>query len=235
MDAEAPTTVQETRATPEPEPAPAQEPAPAPGCSRCGAPLRPEQEWCLNCGAPTATRVASPAGWKVPVAIVASVLTLALAGLVVAFLAVSDDPDELGRLAQQTPTATPAPAPPPPAASPAPPAATPTPSPAAGATPTATPAAPGGATTGGWPAGEDAFTIVLASTRDRAEAERRAKRASDAGTPAGVLDSDDFKSLRAGYFVVFSGQYETSKEAEQALEGLTADAKDPYVRRITPR
>lgn len=197
--------------------------APAP-CARCGTPLRAEQEWCLNCGAPTATRVAAPSGWKVPVAIVATVLTIAIAGLVIAFLAVSDDND-LGRLAQSATPAQPTPAPPPPPPPPPPPAASPAP----------TPDAPATDAPAEWPAGKDAFTIVLASTRGRADADRRAKEATRVGTPAGVLDSDDFKSLRPGYYVVFSGQYETSKEAQRALEGLTADAQDPYVRRVTPR
>ena len=59
----------------------------------------------------------------------------------------------------------------------------------------------------------------------------------DAGTEAGVLDSDDFSSLRGGYWVVFSGQYGSSASAEAALAALPAadDADDPYVKQVIPR
>jgi len=245
-------------AAPDEAPTTVQEPVAAPGaaCARCGAPLRPEQEWCLNCGAAAGTRIAAPSGWKVPVAIVASVLTLALAALVVAFLAVSDDDDALGTLAQTKTQAAPAaPAPAPPAPTPAPPAPSPAPGAEATPTPTIPPAATGGeqpgadeptgadggaATSaaggdvGSWPAGKRGFTVVLASPTSRAAAEKRAEAEAAKGTEVGVLDSDDFSSLRGGYFVVFSGVYDTENAAEAALEGL-GDADGAYIRRVTPR
>ena len=238
-------------------------PAPAPdACPRCGAGLRPDQEWCLNCGAAARTRVAGPSGWRAPVAIVGAVLAVALAGLVVAFLAVSDDSDELTRIAQQTTAqATPAPAPatPPPAVTPAPtpPAATspvPTVTPAPGEDgqdpnalppasgtdedPDATPGAgdPGGTgSVGSWPEGEDAFTVVLLSSPSRSTARKRAQELASGGTEVGLLDSDDYKSLRGGYWVVFSGQYDSRDAAESAAEGLESEAPGAYVRKVTPR
>jgi septal ring-binding cell division protein DamX len=50
-----------------------------------------------------------------------------------------------------------------------------------------------------------------------------------------VLESGDFKSLRSGYFVVFSGQYDSRAAAERALSSLEAQAPQAYVRRVTPR
>lgn len=218
--------------------------APVTACPRCGTLLRPEQDWCLNCGAAATTRVASPSGWRTPVAIVAAVLALALAGLVVAFLAVSDDSDELTRIAQGTTQAVPGATP----VAPAPvPSATPVPTVTPGATTTPDPSATPGATadpapsdegTGGsvgtWPAGRSGWTVVLLSSRDRARADARAQELVDAGTEAGVLDSDDFSSLRGGYHVVFSGRYGSSSSAEAALAALP-DADGAYVRRVIPR
>ena len=72
---------------------------------------------------------------------------------------------------------------------------------------------------------------MLASTPSRAEAERKARAAGT--TAAGVLHSDDFASLRKGYWVVFSGQYDSQSAASDALDGI--DAKDAYIRRIVPK
>ena len=254
-----------------PAPSEAAEPAVAapPPCPRCGTPLREDQDWCLNCGAAATTRVAPPAGWRAPLAIVAAVLALAFAGLVVAFLAVSNDSDELTRLGAKATTNQAVPA----APTPAPPAAASgTVCPAAGGVgvgvaagddalpgldslPEATGGSQeddegsgsgsgsmsGGTGTGGssqvgtWPSGRSAFTVVLLSSPTRAGANRRARTLSGSGTDVGVLDSDDFSSLNGGYFVVFSGQYDTRDAAEDALTGLSADAPGAYVRRVTPR
>lgn len=287
-DRETPTLFADPAAAP-PEPAELTEPvaaeappvveAPMP-CPRCGAPLRADQEWCLNCGAAARTQIAAPSGWRAPVAIVAAVLTVALAGLVVAFLAISDDSDELTKIAQnQTQTqALPGQPQQPPATAPAPtaaPATTAAPDPAASATPVPTitpapdepgastdtpvpdPADPGAspqpgdpnATTspspgigtgttaaiGKWPAGKDAFTVVLLSSPTRSGARKRAKQLAAGGTEVGILHSDDFSSLRSGYWVVFSGQYDTRDAAESAVSGLKGESPSAYVRKVTPR
>ena len=57
---------------------------------------------------------------------------------------------------------------------------------------------------------------MLASTTSRSEAEKKARAAS--GGEVGVLQSDDFSSLRKGYWVVFSGQYDSRSAAESAAE-----------------
>lgn len=223
-------------------PAPSAAPAEA-ACPRCGAALRPEQDWCLNCGTAVTTRVAGASGWRAPVAIVAGVLALALAGLVAAFVAVSEEPQRISRAPATNADQIGAPA-----ATPTPAAPTPEPDPIS---PDTIPPATGGdqspatdeppassspsSTVGSWPAGESAWTVVLHSSRRRAGATARAERLSQGGTDVGILDSDDYKSLRSGYFVVFSGQYDTQRAAENALENLRSDAPQAYVRRVTPR
>jgi len=40
-------------------------------CPLCGAPLHPEQAWCLSCGAAARTRLAAAPGWRGPIGAVA--------------------------------------------------------------------------------------------------------------------------------------------------------------------
>lgn len=192
------------------------EPATERACPRCGAPLAPDQEWCLSCGTAVGTRLAATPAWRAPVAIVAALLALLAAALLLALVELSGDPQPVAK----APRATPAPAPAP--AAPAP-SATPTPAPTA-ASPPGTPAA--------WPKGRSAWTVVLAATRSEAQAQRRARRLGASGAPVGVLSSSDYSSLSKGFWVVFSGQYGSREEAAQAAEGF---GKDAYPRRVVPR
>lgn len=90
-----------------------------------------------------------------------------------------------------------------------------------------------------WPSRDRGYTIVLASIpkeRGRNTADRRANEAIDRGlSEVGVLDSSLYSSLRAGYYVVFTGIYDTVKEAENGLSGARA-ANYPlaYVREVRP-
>jgi hypothetical protein len=74
---------------------------------------------------------------------------------------------------------------------------------------------------------------VLASTTSESSAEDRAESfTSDGISGVGVLRSDDFSSLKPGFWVVFAGEYDTQEQARDALDGI--DASDAYVRRIEP-
>jgi septal ring-binding cell division protein DamX len=203
------------------------EPRPERRCRRCGSALGPAQEWCLACGAAVTTTVAPPRGWRAPIALAGALAVLALAAIVLAIVALARGPEQV---AQVQPTATPAPT----ASAVAPPGATVTPapsaSPSASASPTATP------TTGAfaqWPAGRSAWTVVLESNRSRAGAERVARDLQAQGAAVGLLDSDDHGSLRAGYWVVFSGQYPSRQAAEDALPTLPGKSAGAYVRRVS--
>lgn len=221
--------------------APVQETTEPRTCPRCGAPLQPGQDWCLECGEAVSTRIARAPSWKLPAAIVATVLVLGAAVLALAFLELSDDADQAA--AEPTPTPVAAATPPPtptPEASPTPiaegeePPAEPTPAPSTEPAESPTPAPPAGEVAA-WPAGEEAWTVVLLSSTGKAEADDRAKEISEGGTPAGVLRSDDYGSLRPGYWVVFSGQYESQEEAQTAAEGMGAQAAGAYARFVDPR
>jgi hypothetical protein len=74
----------------EPHRVPGPEPVPL-RCPRCGAGVAPEQDWCLECGAPARTRLAPTPNWKAPIALVAVVLLLAGAALAFAFTSLTAD------------------------------------------------------------------------------------------------------------------------------------------------
>ena len=70
---------------------------------------------------------------------------------------------------------------------------------------------------------------MIASTSSRAEAEKKARAA---GGDAGVLHSDDYSSLRKGYWVVFAGQYDVAEGRPERGRGQGGGA---YARRVVPR
>jgi hypothetical protein len=74
------------------------------------------------------------------------------------------------------------------------------------------------------------------ATNGRAGAAAEAKQALRLGMKqVGVLDSARFSSLHPGYFVVFSGIYDTEAEAQShVIEAHRHGYRGPYPRRITP-
>jgi hypothetical protein len=208
------------------------DPATAPethACPNCGAPADRRQLMCLECGSRLALDYQRAPSWRLPAAIVGVVVLLAGIGVAVALAAVTNN---AGKTTAAAPAVA-APAPNSPAdtppttsqAAPAPQPTTTTPAPAAGGTPatgtgtTATPAPAPAAT--GWPPGKSAFTVILASMPTKADADTKLQAAKAAGiASAAILHSDDFPTLRAGYWVVFDGQYDT---IDQATTQATAD------------
>jgi hypothetical protein len=67
--------------------------------------------------------------------------------------------------------------------------------------------------TSDWQSGTTAFTVIISSVTDLAEAQATAETARGQGESAGVLDSDDHPGLTPGYYVVFSGTFDTRAEA----------------------
>jgi len=226
--------------TPTETPPPVVEEAPAPRqCPRCGAAMTEEQEWCLRCGAAVGTRIAAAQGWRVPFLITGLLVILAAIAVAIAIIQLADDTDQVAGTATPTPTpsavATPAPTPTPtltpdPAITPTPtPTATPTPTPSATSTPDSS---SGAGTVAEWPAGQNGWTVVLASKNSEDAARDSAESFSAEGIPdVGILDSDDFSSLEGGFWVVYSGEFDAQSEATDALDDI--DAPDAYIRRIT--
>ena len=198
-------------------------------CAVCRAPLAADQRYCLNCGTrraearlpflelldpgrdvvverPPAPPPPSPpprrAAWALAAGTAGAAL-LAL-GLAAGMLVSGDDP-------------------------PAPVAAKP---PVVNIT-NAVPAAPAATAapvsfTSDWPAGQEAWTVQLQSLPKGATTPDAVRAAKDAATTAGApdvgaLDSDAFDGLDAGAYMVYSGVFDTRKEARRALADLKQD------------
>jgi septal ring-binding cell division protein DamX len=129
------------------------------------------------------------------------------------------------------------------------PNATPTVSPDPNASPTASPtetASPeptatedpntgtgSGSTFPAWTGNDGDYTIIIESSTSQSGADKVAQQAQDKSlSDVGILQSDDYSSLNAGYYVVFTGVYTSKSDAEAALSGVRSSFKDAYVRQI---
>ena len=193
-------------------------------CPRCGSTLTTQQEWCLQCGADVSSTIAPPPSWRGPIALVGGLLLIALIALVLALVELAGDPEQVAQ--QPAATATPSVAP----------TTTAVPTPGVTTIPPATDDGGANATPeiADWPAGKDAWTVVLESSSTREAAEARANELAQQGIPVGILDSDEYGSLEPGKFVVFSGQYDSQRAADQALQDLSGQVEGAYVRRVSP-
>jgi hypothetical protein len=214
------------------------------------SPAAPGQEYCLECGGRLAYSSSGPverasarvaqrhpwaAGWVVP----------SLLGLVIAVLgtgaaiAISGDGEEAGAVSTATggsltvtdsvSTLT--------APEPTEPARTTT-APATTAPATTAPKPPANPPTVTWPRGQRGWTIVLLSlpqANGRAAAAAKAAEARRGGLRrVGVLDSSNYASLHPGYYVVFTGVFESEPEVASALQRAKAVVPGAYPREIIP-
>jgi hypothetical protein len=214
-------------------------------CARCGTATEPHQEYCLECGLRLRTPGLVPAlseGWRRRVPwYPGDWIWPSLAALVVAAIAASaaivwtrdaqSAPSETlvgdtTQLPTTVATIEPTTAPPSPTA------------------PTTTrarhrPPPPQRRRLIEWPRERSGWTLVLASLPASAKREAalaKARQALAAGLPqVGVLDSSRYSSLHPGYYVVFSGVYD-SLSAAQTAAARAADAGygNAYARRVTP-
>lgn len=101
----------------------------------------------------------------------------------------------------------------------------------------APPAATAAAVTSDWKAG-DAWTVQLqafpkdSTTPQQVQQAKTAAQAKGAAN-VGVLVSDDFPSLTAGQYVLYSGDYAGKAEAQKALDGLRANFPDATVIQVS--
>ena len=215
-------------------------------CPRCNAEVRAGQEYCLECGgrlghgrpgpvqrasAGVAERHSWAGAWLLP----------ALLGLVIAVLgtgaaiAISDSGQETNAVSTatggsltvtETGSTLTAPEPTTAATTTAPP------------TTTTAPAPPPNPATVTWPRKQRGWTIVLLSlpqANGRNAATSKAKEARKGGLRrVGVLDSSRYASLHPGYYVVFTGVYDTEAEASSALQRAKAVFPTAYQREIVP-
>jgi hypothetical protein len=226
-------------------PPPPVPPPPEPGlCPRCGAPHDPYQEYCLECG----LRLPPPYGMRsgeiwsrdsplwLWAALLALLLVALVAGAIVAIAATRGDneggPKAVGPIVSTGPSTTDTVGiiTQPPTVTINPPTTTfgstttlPTTTVGSTTTLSTTTTATGNVT---WPAGKDGYSIFLKSvptSEGRAKADAAAQRARNNGlSQVGVLNSSDFSSLRPGYWVTFTGIYDTQQQANAALPNARA-------------
>ena len=224
-----------------------------PRCPRCNATVDRNQEYCLECGtrlgheqrpgsidrtsAGIGQRHGRAGPWVVP----------ALLGLVIAVLgtgaaiAISSDGEEPSAISTATggsltvtndgSTLT-APEPTEPTTTTAPPTTT-------APKPTTTPKPPVNPAAIVWPRDRRGWTIVLLSLpQSNGLAGANAKAAQlrrDGLRRVGVLDSDRYASLHPGYYVIFTGVFDSEAEASGALQRARAVCNcSAYQREIIP-
>lgn len=237
---------------PPPEAAPPP-PPPEPGrCPNCGAPHDVYQEYCLECGrrlpgAYVGGRYAEVWRRDSPIwlwAALAALLLVALVSGAVVALAATDD-GKSSEPATSIPVVSTAPS------------TTST----VGVTPSTITITPptttlgtttfstttfgtttfGTTTTGSnvtWPPNKDGFTVVLKSvptSNGRSQAEAAADKARTNGlSQVGILNSSDFSSLNPGYYVTFTGIYDTESQANAALQNARSKGfPTAYVREVS--
>jgi hypothetical protein len=220
-------------------------------CPRCKAVVQPGQEYCLECGGRLAQTQPGPLerasmGVSERHAWAGSWVLPALLGLVIAVLgtgaaiAISDEGSEPSAIStatggsltvtDSTSTLT-APEPTEPAATTTVPTTAPPPT-------TTAPAPPRNPAAVTWPRNKRGWTIVLLSlpqSNGRSAAATKAKEARSAGLRrVGVLDSSRYASLHPGYYVLFTGIFDTEPEAASALQRARAVFPAAYQREIVP-
>ena len=215
-------------------------------CQRCGGAVQADQEYCLECGvvlgthpgvvdrasARVARRHAWAGTWILPamlglvVAALGTAAAIAISGRAASPTAVSVATGGNLTVTETGSTLT--------APEPTAPSQT-TKSPPAAATTATLPANPATVT---WPRGRRGWTIVLTSmpqANGRAAAADEAADARSGGLRrVGVLDSSRFASLHPGYYVVFTGVFDSEVEAASALQRARAVVPGAYPREIVP-
>jgi|GEM_PF-3457802 len=87
---------------------------------------------------------------------------------------------------------------------------------------------------GDWPGGSG-YSAMLGAFSSEANARSRQREATERGLDAGVLYSSEFSSLRPGYWIVFSGDFESESEAAaRAGHARELGYSDSYPRFVSP-
>jgi hypothetical protein len=172
-------------------------------CTRCGAPLAADQEWCLECGTGR-TIIHGPPDWRIAVAIVAAVIVLALAGFGIALANLSNSANRSAATI---------------AAAATPPAAT-----------TVTPAksvatAKPKVRFPGWAIGLSGWTVELASSPTLGGARRQALALRGRGLKVGILQTSKHPQMVPGSYVVFTGRFANLTQAEARVQTLVTEGQ----------
>jgi hypothetical protein len=91
-----------------------------------------------------------------------------------------------------------------------------------------------------WPEGKEGYTVqIQALKKDGTNPEGVAKAKTDTeakgAAKVGALDSDNYKSLDPGNYVIYSGVYESEKEADGQLEQVNKKFPDARVIKVSAK
>jgi hypothetical protein len=91
-----------------------------------------------------------------------------------------------------------------------------------------------------WPEGKEGYTVqIQALKKDGTNPEGVAKAKTDTeakgAAKVGALDSDNYKSLDPGNYVIYSGVYESKKEADGQLEQVNKKFPDARVIKVSSK
>jgi zinc-ribbon domain len=191
-------------------------------CTSCGAPIAQDQRYCLNCGRrlanvrPPWTREPQPAaaqpqpraafaiaGRPVPPLALGGGLAIFVVALLIG-IATGNSGDGGKTVAAGPRVITVS-------------------VPAAGAA-----AAVPASFTSDWPDGQNGFTVQLQTlpkdgTQPAQVAQAKSAAQSKGAEQVGALDSDDFSSLDGGNYVIYTGVYDTRKQAQKSLKKMKGD------------
>ena len=221
-----------------------------PRCPRCGAPHDPLQEYCLECGLRLVPlpRTGSTVVWSrespvwLWIALAALLLVALAAGAIVALAATDDDKNATGGVSGSGADTSVVPTVPTTISIDTftTPSTVTLPTTSTSSTTTGTTTSPTTTGTGtiiSWPSGKNGYTIIIRSTptsQGRGPAESAAHQAINAGLPqVGILNSSDYSSMNPGYYVTFTGVYDTQGQAQSALPNARSKGfPTAYVRRV---
>ena len=74
-----------------------------------------------------------------------------------------------------------------------------------------------------WPAEQEGYTVVVYTFNSKSEAKAKAREVAADGHPAGVLNSNNFKSLEPGSWLVYIGQYASAQQADRGAASHDSD------------
>ena len=220
-------------------------------CPRCQAEVQPGQEYCLECGGRLTHARPGPverasvtvsehhpwAGqWVLPALLGLAIAVLGT-GAAIAISGDGGEPEAISTATGGSLTVTEsgstltAPEPTEPAPTTTAPATTQPPA-------TTAPRPPANPAAVTWPRGKRGWTIVLLSLPQANGRNAAAAKATEARTGGlrrvGVLNSSRYASLHPGYYVVFTGIFDTEAEAASALQRARAVFPSAYQREIVP-
>jgi hypothetical protein len=207
-------------------------------CVECGAPLAPDQRYCLNCGLrraearipfrdilaeeyapaeqpkkeekPKRAQSLRNSPWIAAASLASVVIVMALGVLIGAV--VSKDDSKPVQAAATPPVVNVN---------------------GGGGAGTGTAGKGAGDFTSDWPEGKDGWTVQLSTVENTVpvtEVETAKQDATTKGaTEVGALNSDDYSSLDPGQYVVYSGVFDDEKQAKSALKKLKKDFADAKV------